>query len=524
MEVQMKPGPAVTVIFGAAGDLTHRKLLPALFNLFLDGWLPERFAVLGIDQREMSDDAFREHLKQGVDSFSRSGKADPKDWSRFSSHLTFLAGDFTAEPLHAALADRLNQADQSLGDATQKPVHVFYLATPPTLVGPIVGHLGKAGLIADRKLSRVVVEKPFGRDLDSASALNHLLTSVLSEPQIFRIDHYLGKETVQNLLAFRFANGLFEPVWDRRYIDHVQITVAETVGVEHRGGYYDQAGALRDMVQNHLMQLLCLVAMEPPVSFGADEIRNKKLDVLRAIRPILGESVDKNTVRGQYGPGRIDNQQVPGYRQEPDVAPDSATETYAALKLGVDNWRWQDVPFYLRTGKRLPEQSSQIAIHFLRVPHRAFPESAGPSWPPNQILIHIQPEEGITLRLQAKRPGPAMQLAPVDMHFLYKEAFQSPSPEAYETLLLDVMRGDATQFMRADQVEAAWSLITPILTTWAASKPTDFPNYPAGSAGPQAAEDLLARDGRSWTPLPDAPPKSPQTPEQPPPATPGPTS
>jgi glucose-6-phosphate 1-dehydrogenase len=358
--------------------------------------------------------------------------------------------------------------------------------------------LGKAGLARDRQHARIVTEKPFGRDLASAQALNRMLTDVFDESQIYRIDHYLGKETVQNILAFRFANALFEPIWDRRYIDHVQITVAEQVGVEHRGGYYDHAGALRDMVQNHLLQILCLIAMEPPVSFDADEIRNRKVDVLHAIRPILSGHVHRFAVRGQYGAGWIQGEHALSYRQEPNVAPDSPTETFAAVKLFVDNWRWQDVPFYLRTGKRLPFRASEAVIQFRPVPHQSFPSSAVADWQSNRLAIRIQPEESIILRFQAKQPGPSVRLSPVDMHFCYEDAFKFTSPEAYETLLWDVMMGDATLFMRADQVEAAWSVVTPVLEAWEAVAPVDLPNYQAGAWGPEAAEALIAQDGRSW--------------------------
>jgi glucose-6-phosphate 1-dehydrogenase len=365
-------------------------------------------------------------------------------------------------------------------------------------VEPIGKQLGKANLVVDRVRTRIVVEKPFGHDLASARELNAMLGRIFAEPQIYRIDHYLGKETVQNLLAFRFANSIFEPIWNRRYIDHVQITVAEEIGIGHRGGYYEQAGALRDMVQNHLLQVLCMVAMEPPVSFEADEIRSKKVDVLHAIRPIPADHVDEFVVRGQYGPGRVGSQAVPGYRQEPGVAPNSQIETYVALCFQVDNWRWQDVPFYLRTGKRLPCRVSDVSVQFLPVPHRSFPEVAFTNWRPNRLSIRIQPDEGIMLHFQAKQPGPDLHLGPVSMRFTYKEAFRAPTPEAYETLLLDVMLGDPTLFMRDDQVEAAWAVVTPILETWARGVAPNFPNYPAGSWGPPAADALLARAGRSW--------------------------
>lgn len=343
-----------------------------------------------------------------------------------------------------------------------------------------------------------MVEKPFGRDRLSARELDQLLGGMFAESQIYRIDHYLGKETVQNILAFRFANSLYEPVWNRRYIDHVQITVAETVGVEDRGGYYDRAGALRDMVQNHLLQILCLIAMEPPVSFDADEVRNRKVDVLRAIRPILPEEVHHAAVRGQYGRGTVGGKVVPGYREESGVAPDSTTETFAAFKLFIENWRWQGVPFYLRTGKRLPTKVSEVSILFRPAPHQPFPSAAVENWQPNRLIIHIQPEEGIVTRIQAKHPGTRLLLGPVDMQFRYSDVFSVVPPEAYETLLLDVVRGDATLFMRADQVECAWKIVAPVLEAWESVPPGDFPNYSSGSWGPEAVDLLTAREGHTW--------------------------
>ncbi len=495
MLVETQPELTVIIIFGAAGDLTWRKLVPALYSLFLNKWLPDHFAVLGVDRKAMSDEEFRQRLRGGADQFSRHGQVDDKPWSDFASRLTFIAADFSDTAAYATLSDQLDAQDKRWDTRANR---VFYLATPPTLVETIVQQLGQAGLSRDRQRVRIVTEKPFGRDLASAQALNRMLTQVFDESQVYRIDHYLGKETVQNILAFRFANALFEPIWDRRYIDHVQITVAEQVGVEHRGSYYENAGALRDMVQNHLLQVLCLIAMEPPVSFDADEIRNKKVDVLHAIRCIRSGQVPRFAVRGQYGTGSIQGQPVQSFRQEPNVAPDSPTETFAAVKLFVDNWRWQDVPFYLRTGKRLPLRASEALIQFRPVPHQSFPSSAAIDWQPNRLLVRIQPEESILLSFQAKQPGPTIRLSPVDMHFDYKDAFKLTSPEAYETLLWDVMMGDATLFMRADQVEAAWSVITPILEAWEIVAPVDLPNYQAGTWGPEAAEALMAQDGRSW--------------------------
>jgi glucose-6-phosphate 1-dehydrogenase len=492
--------PTALVIFGAGGDLTWRKLVPALYNLYLDSDLDGRLAIIGVDRKALGNQAFRRHLRDGVDQFSRRGRTDGQKWREFVSRITYLGGDFAEQRTGTALAGCLEKLDQEWGLEANR---VFYLALPPGQVEAVTARLAELGLCKDCQRDRLVVEKPFGHDLDSARALNRTLTGMFSETQLYRIDHYLGKETVQNILAFRFANALFEPIWDRRYIDHVQITVAETVGVGHRGGYYEHAGALRDMVQNHLLQILCLIAMESPVSFAADEIRNRKVDVLRAIHPIRPEKIHYYAVRGQYGAGTCDGLDVPGYRQEDKVDPGSGTETYAALRLFIDNWRWQGVPFYLRTGKRLADKVSQVSIQFRPVPHQSFPASAVENWQPNRLVIRIQPEEGISLRIQAKQPGTRLLLGSVDMNFCYREAFRTTTPEAYETLLLDVLRGDATLFMRADQVETAWSVIAPVLEHWQGVPPGDFPDYSPGSWGPEAATALLSQDGRSWfAPLP----------------------
>src|ERR1039458_3890172 len=487
--------PILFVIFGGAGDLAWRKLIPALFDLSQDRSQPAQFAIIAVDRIKLGDEALRRPLPDGVNQFSRFGKAKTAAWNQFAQRIQYQQGDFTKLQTYTALGKQCAKLEKQWGT---KACRIFYMATPPSMFGEIPKYLGQAGLARDRDWTRIVIEKPIGYDLESARALNAILAASCDESQIFRIDHYLGKETVQNILAFRFANPLFEPLWNRRYIDYVTITFAETVGVEHRGGYYDHAGALRDMVQNHLMQLLCLVAMEPMVSFEADEIRTKKVDVLHAARPIHRDAVPQCAWRGQYGPGRADGKKVPGYREEDGVARDSQTETFVALKLFIDNWRWQDVPFYLRTGKCLPRQASEIAIQFRAVPHQSFPSEATLDWTPSRLIMLIQPDEGIVLRFQAKHPGPKMVLQPVDMQFSYRESFDTPSPEAYVTLLADVIDNDATLFMRDDQVEAAWRLLMPVLEVWNSSPPNDFPNYASGTWGPDSTQGLLVQQGHSW--------------------------
>jgi glucose-6-phosphate 1-dehydrogenase len=488
-------GNTLLIIFGAAGDLTWRKLNPSLFTLFLKKWIPDRFKIIGVDMKDMSVDEFREHLKEGVRQFTPEQLQNSKAWDAYSENLDYLSTSFDDPKGFQKLSERIQDLGKTWGEP---PCVIYYQATPPSLVSTLVKQIQSFEMEKDRDHCRIVLEKPFGTDLASAQAANRMLRNTFHEDQIYRIDHYLGKDTVQNILAFRFSNGLFEPVWDRKYIDHVQLTVAEQVGVEHRGPYYDHAGALRDMVQNHLMQILCLIAMEPIVNFTPDEIRNKKVDVLHAIRQIREEDVESVAVRGQYGPGVINGERVPGYREELGVTSDSKTETYAALKLYIDNWRWQDVPFYLRTGKRMKEKTSVCVIQFRPVPHQAFPDSAVSSWEPNRMVIQIQPNEGIQMIFQAKEPGPMMCLRPVDMTFSYEREFHTPPPEAYVTLLYDLIRGDQTLFMRADQVETGWSVIQPVLDVWEAKGPKDFPNYAAGSWGPKAANCLLDSGEDEW--------------------------
>jgi glucose-6-phosphate 1-dehydrogenase len=492
-----QPGdPCAVVIFGASGDLAKRKLFAALMNLRRSHLLPSEFAVLGLATSEMTGEAFRERLRGEIAPASpEPGDYELLEWLLPRTH--YLSGDFRSPDLYRRLEEGLRDLETRF--ATRGNV-LFYLATPPDFFADIVESLGAAGLAQEvgGSFRRVIIEKPFGDSYGSARELNARLRAVLHEHQIYRIDHYLGKETVQNLLVFRFANGIFEPVWNRLYIDNVQITVAETLGVEQRGRYYDKAGALRDMVPNHLFQLLALTAMEPPSSFEAESVRNEKIKVLRSIQPFTPEEVLTRTVRGQYGARADPEHLAPAYRAENRVDPRSNTETYVALKLFVDNWRWADVPFYLRTGKRLAAAHTDVTITFRRPPHRLFHGTAVEDFTPNVLVLHLQPDEGISLSLQAKVPGPVVKTGSVDMDFNYADRFGRRPSTGYETLLYDCICGDPTLFQRADSVEHGWSVVEPILDVWKALPARAFPNYAGGSWGPRDADDLLTRDGRAW--------------------------
>ncbi|HEY6339522.1 MAG TPA: glucose-6-phosphate dehydrogenase [Candidatus Sulfotelmatobacter sp.] len=488
--------PCVMVIFGAAGDLTARMLIPALHNLARADLLPKEFAVLGVARTQMTNEDFRKRIFDDVKEYC-GDCIEPALWETFSRRFYYFAGDFTDDKLFPQIKDRLAQIDR---DHSTHQNFFYYLATAPRFFGPIVEKLAAAGLMAQNNdyWRRVIIEKPFGHDLESAKTLNQQLLKVADEKQIYRIDHYLGKETVQNIMAFRFANGIFEPVWNRRYIDHVQISVAETVGVEGRGSYFDHAGSLRDMVPNHIMQLISLTAMEPPISFDANAVRDEQAKILHAIQPITDEEVLTRTVRGQYGEGTEDGKRVTAYRSEPDVPPDSRTETFVAMKLLIDNWRWADVPFYLRTGKHMAARNTNIVIQFRRAPFVLFRDTPVDHLMPNQLVLHIQPEEGISLQFAAKVPGPVMRLGTVDMNFEYQEYFGKQPSTGYERLLHDCMIGDQTLFQRADMVEAGWSVVSPVLDLWKALPPRNFPNYASGTWGPKDADELLERDGRRW--------------------------
>jgi len=487
--------PSLFVLLGAAGDLARRLVVPALFELYRAGGLPEHFSILGVDLADMDAENLAQRLHDGCAEFGRSGNPPAQAWQSFTQDLAYHRMDLSEPDEYRSLVGVVEEMSQGLDEPPQR---VFYLATPSFLFVPAATGLGKAGLVEDRELTRLVVEKPIGSDLESFREIDRVLTDWLQESQLYRIDHYLGKETAQNILALRFANPIFEPIWDRRYIDHVTITVAESLGVEHRGGYYEKAGALRDMVQNHLMQLLCLIAMEPPASFDADRLRDRKMDVMRSLRQIPREAVSDFAARGQYGGGWVQGERVPAYRSEEGVDPDSGTETFAAMKLFVDNWRWQDVPFYLRTGKRLPQSVSEVSIRFRPVPHQAYPYTAAEDHQPVRLVLRLKPDEGIDLKLNVKVPGAQFALTPTDLHFSYADAFRIRVPDAYETLLYEIFSGDQSLFMRADQIEAAWTLLQPVLDAWQEHPAVDFPNYSAGSWGPEAAEGLISRDGRSW--------------------------
>jgi glucose-6-phosphate 1-dehydrogenase len=488
------PEPGIIVIFGASGDLTARKLVPALYDLAAQRRLPMEFAVVGISRTEMSHEEYRERLRGALEKY-RSGEVSEDVWESFSKGIFYLPGDSKKPETYEELKGFLKQLDEERGTSGNR---IYYLSSSPSLFSTIVERLGEAGMSEERdgSYARLVVEKPFGRDLESAKKLNEEIRRYFDERQIYRIDHYLGKDTVQNILALRFSNGIFEPIWNQHYVDHVQITVAEDIGVETRGAFYEEAGALRDIVQNHVMQVLCLTAMEPPVTFDAESVREEKVKVLKAVRPIPEDEVEAYAVRGQYERGWIFGEEVKGYREEDDVAPDSLTETFVALKLFVDNWRWAGAPFYIRAGKRLPKKATEIAIQFRPTPHTMFTRGETRGLEPNVLVIRIQPEEGISLKIGAKVPGSGFEVSSVNMDLLYGTAFLEEAPDAYQRLLLDLMLGDPTLFIRADEAEGAWSILQPVMRAWAESE--EIPTYPAGTWEPEEADELLRRDGREW--------------------------
>jgi glucose-6-phosphate 1-dehydrogenase len=498
--VRAIPPPTAMVVFGGSGDLAHRKIVPALYNLELHRLLPQNFAFVGSSRSEYSDEEYRADMRKAVEEFSRTQPIQHQVWESFASRLHYISGSSSDPDTYARIGDLLDRFDHEQGTDGNR---LFYLSLIPKLFPDTIRGIGKAGLGGrgwDRGYSRVVVEKPFGHDLPSARELQELVTTVFPERDVFRIDHYLGKESVQNIIAFRFANGIFEPVWNHHFVDHVQVTVSESLGIEHRGNFYETAGAIRDIFQNHELQVLALIAMEPPATFEPEDVRNEKAKVLKALRRLEGEAVDTGVVRGQYGPGWIDGKEVVGYREEPDVHPDSVVETYVAAELRVDNWRWAGTPFYVRTGKRLPKRATEVVVQFKSAPHLPFGEAAQDGLEPNSLVLRIQPDEGITLRIGAKVPGPSMEVRSVSMDFSYGTSFSDDLPDAYERLLLDVMLGDPTLFPRWDEVEQAWQAVQPILDRWADTPPPEIPNYEAGSWGPRAADELVGRGrpGRRW--------------------------
>jgi glucose-6-phosphate 1-dehydrogenase len=495
LRFERRAPPCAIVIFGANGDLTKRKLLPALYRLSSDGRLPPAFAIIGNSRTAMSDDDFRHKMREAIEQFQEDAPFDASLWDGFASSLFYVAGDLKDDGMYKLLGEKLAAVEQSHRTAGNA---LFYLSTQPSYYSPVIECIGKAGLQHGNGWRRVVVEKPFGHDLATARELNHDIQRVFPERDVYRIDHYLGKETVQNILAFRLGNGIFEPLWNRRYINNVQITAAESIGVEGRGAYYQEAGALRDMIQNHLMQVMATIGMEPAAVFEADAVRDERAKFLRSIRIMKPDEVERFAVAGQYGPARVGTEEQPGFRQEPGVDPNAQTDTYAAVTLFVDNWRWAGVPFYLRSGKRLPKRITDIAIHFSPAPHSPFSEGAlDDAARPNLLILRIQPEEGISLRFLGKQPGSGMRLRPVSMDFNYGSSFGARSPSAYETLLLDAMVGDATLYTRQDMVEASWSVVEPILEVWR-NKKFDFPNYAAGTWGPTDADKMVERQAHHW--------------------------
>jgi glucose-6-phosphate 1-dehydrogenase len=498
LEQERVPDPLALVIFGASGDLTHRKLMPALYSLAHDGLLPAGQAIVGFARPDYSDEAFRMSIREACEKYARTRPIEDSVWDHLAKSIFYVKGEFDDPAAYEQLQARLQEIDRTNGTGGRR---IFYLAVPPKFFPVISSMLGSRGMVTDPEkggpFTRCIIEKPFGRDLQSARELNRVAVTTFRERQVFRIDHYLGKETVQNLLVLRFANGIFEPFWNRQYVDHVQFTVAESLGVEKRGGYFESAGIVRDIIQNHMLQLVSLVAMEPPVAFEADAVRDEKVKVLRALRDFPRQDLDQCTVRGQYTDGSVLGEEAIAYRKEESVNPGSKTETYAAMKIFIDNWRWADVPFYIRAGKRLPKRVTDIAIHFRPAPYPLFKKNSRVVTQPNVLAIRIQPDEGISLKFDSKVPGPTVRTAPVTMEFRYATSFGAEPPEAYERLLLETMLGDSTLFARRDEVETAWAWLDPLLNAWA-SRPGGPDAYAAGTWGPRSADELIERDGRQW--------------------------